>query len=183
VPIPRYTGDVAANYLLAAGAALLAALQAAPELPPLNERVLAYCRENVDKEVGNGECAGLAAQALKAAGARTRGGPDSPRERDYVWGREVWRVESQPGGLRETGRVADVRPGDILQFRDVKFGEKGGFAHHTAIVAEVLDPDQLKFQVYQQNAGGKRFVFKATLHKFKDLQEGYILAYRPLPEK
>jgi hypothetical protein len=171
-----------AKYFILPGA-VLAALQAAPELPPLNEKVLAYCRENVDKEVGNGECAGLAAQALKAAGARVHAGPDAPRERDYVWGREVWRIESRTGAPTETGSVADIRPGDILQFRDVKFGEKGGFAHHTAIVAEVVDGNLLKFQVYQQNAGGKRFVIKSTLHKFRDLQEGYILAYRPLPEK
>jgi len=163
--------------------AILAAFQAGPEILPLNEKVLAYCREHLDKEVGNGECAGPAAQALKAAGARVHAGPDAPRERDYVWGREVGRIDTRSGAPTETGSVADIRPGDILQFRDVKFGKTGGFAHHTAVVAEVVDAAQLKFQVYQQNAGGKRFVIKSTLHKFRDLQDGYILAYSPLPEK
>jgi hypothetical protein len=164
------------------GLLLLGSVQATDDLP-LNEKVIAYCRENVDKEVGNGECAGLAAQALKAAGARMRAGPDAPRERDYVWGKQVYKIEMVAGGIQETGSLKDVRPGDILQFRDVKFGEKGGFEHHTAVVAEVGDASLGKVQVYQQNAGGKRFVFKTQLHKFKDLQEGYIIAYRPLPEK
>lgn len=155
----------------------------AGEVLPLNEKVIQYCKDNMDKEVGGGECAELAGHALKAAGARTHTGPDSPRERDYVWGKLVYKIEAAADGLKESGTLADVRPGDIMQFRDVKFGDKGGFGHHTAIVSEVLNKDLGKIEVYQQNAGGNRFVTKRVIHKLQDMKEGYILIYRPVPER
>ena len=166
-------------WILVVFLALISGVSAAESL---NDKVIAFCVANVEKEVGNGECAGLAFQALKAAGAKTRNGPDAPQERDYVWGKQVYKMEATADGIKETGKIADVQPGDIIQFRDVNFGGSGGFAHHTAIVAEVASAEQAKFEVYQQNAGGKRFCFKTTLHKFKDMKEGYIIFYRPIPE-
>jgi len=148
----------------------------------LNDKVIEYCKSNLEKMVGNGECAGLGVQALKAAGAKTRAGPDAPHERDYVWGKQVYMLEATANGLKETGKLSDTHPGDIIQFRDVGFGDKVNFAHHTAILAEVAAEAKGKVVVYQQNAGGRRFVFKAALHKFEDLKEGYIIIYRPVPE-
>src|SRR5438132_5925422 len=125
--------------------------------PRLGDKVVSFCKEHLNKTVGNGECAGLATQALKAVGARTRGGPDSPSKGDYVWGRQVYLLEATPDGLKEQGKLSDIRPGDIMQYRNVKLGEKGGFGHHTAVVAEV-DEQGKRIKLYQQNAGGRRFV-------------------------
>lgn len=142
--------------------------------------MVAFCQENLDKTVGNGECAGLATQALKAAGAKTRNGPDFPDKGDYVWGKQVYLLEATPSGHKEEGKLGDVRPGDIMQYRDVKFGEKGQFVHHTAVVAEV-DEKEKTIRVYQQNAGGKRFVTEGKPH-LKALNGGWIRIYRPVLE-
>ena len=158
----------------------LTAHAAAADTPTLGDKVVAYCKAHLDEKVGNGECAGLAAQALSAAGARRRAGPDFPHEGDYVWGKQVYLIESSPAGPKETGKLSNVRPGDIMQYRDVRFGEKGGFKHHTAVVAEVF-PEKGTIKVYQQNVGGKRFVTEGE-PRLNHLAEGWIRIYRPIPE-
>ena len=67
-----------------------------------------------------------------------------------------------------------------MQYRDVRFGEKGHFSHHTAVVAEV-DAKKKVIKVYQQNAGDNRFVTEGKPH-LKTLVAGWIRIYRPLPE-
>ena len=66
---------------------LLLALSAtrAGDSVSLGEKVTAYCKDHLNKTVGSGECAALAFQALKAAGARTRGGPTT-RQRETTFG-------------------------------------------------------------------------------------------------
>jgi hypothetical protein len=145
----------------------------------LGDRVTGFCKEHMNKTVGSGECAALAFQALKAAGAKTRGGPDHPAKGDYVWGRQIYMVEATADGPRETGRFQEVRPGDIMRFRDVKFGATGGFHHHTAVVAEV-DEAAGKIKTFQQNIGGKRFVMEGHPN-LKLLAQGWIRFYRPIP--
>ena len=146
----------------------------------LGDKVIDFCKAHLEKKVGNGECAGLATQALIAAGAKRRGGPDSPGEGDYVWGKQVYMIEATPTGPKETGKLSNVRPGDIMQYRDVRFGEKGGFKHHTAIVAEVL-LDKGRVKVYQQNVAGKRFVTEGEPY-LNRLAAGWIHIYRPIAE-
>ncbi len=153
----------------------------AADSPTLGDKVVAFCKEHMEKTVGNGECAALAAQALKAAEAKTRAGPDRPNKGDYVWGKQVYMVEATPDGPKETGKFNDIRSGDIMQFRDVKFGASGGFHHHTAVVAEV-DYNAGKIKTYQQNIGGKRFVMEGHPN-LKHLAEGWIRFYRPVLEK
>ncbi len=159
---------------------VLAAGAPAGDAPSLGDKVVAFCKAHLDKKVGNGQCAGLAAQALKAAGARERGGPDAPNPGDYVWGKQVYLIEGAPSGPKETGKLSAVRPGDIMQYRDVKFGDKGHFAHHTAVVAEV-DAEAGKIKIYQQNAGGKQFVTEGH-PRLDHVSAGWIRFYRPLPE-
>jgi hypothetical protein len=153
----------------------------AADAPRVGDKVVAFCKDHLDKTVGNDECAGLATQALKAVGAKTRAGPDSPNQGDYVWGKQVYLVEATLKGPKEHGKLSDVRPGDIMQYRDVKLGEKGGFGHHTAIVAEIHEQAK-RIKVYQQNAGGRRFVTEGNL-RLNRMIAGWIRIYRPVPER
>ena len=154
---------------------------------PLNEAVVAFCKANLGKQVGEGECAHLASAALKEAGAKPhREFPDSPDTGDYVWGTLVFGMEFKDGKGATEGSVAKVRPGDIIQYRDAKFsGRKptGGTytstaAHHTAVVGAV-SPDGKVLSLLQQNSGGKRLVTEAT-QTLTDMQAGWLKVYRPV---
>jgi len=143
----------------------------------LESKVVAYCKSHMGQRVGNGECAGLAFQALKAAGAKTRGGPDSPGKGDYVWGRQILLIESTPAGPKMTGDLSDVRPGDIVQYHDTKF-VTAHFAHHTAVVREI---DAKSLKVYQQHVNGTEIVGEGAVHLDK-LAQGWLRFYRPIPQ-
>jgi len=122
---------------------------AEPDLPPLNAKVVKYCRENIGKKVANGQCASLAVEALKYAGAKLF--PQRDSQGDYVWGREI-----------ESFR--DALPGDILQFRDTVFKGKRSlpgnrtltwnesYAHHTAVIVDVKERGKI-VTVLHQNTG------------------------------
>ena len=149
----------------------------------LGDKVTAFCKSNLGKQVGGGECAHLASEALKASGGEPRG-KDDPNDGDYVWGKLLVTLDATGKGLKVTGKVGDLKPGDILQFRDVKFQGRQGrgtysmtFPHHTAVVAAVQPGGVVK--VYQQNFNGKREVGEATLAT-NDIKEGWIRAYRPV---
>jgi hypothetical protein len=160
----------------------------AEEKLPLNEAVVAFCKANLGKQVGEGECAHLAGAALKEAGAKPhRAFPDSPNKGDYVWGTLVFGMEFKDGKGSTEGSPTKVRPGDIVQYRDAKFsGRKptGGTytssaAHHTAVLAAV-SPDGKVLSLLQQNSGGKRYVTEAT-QVLTDMQAGWLKVYRPVP--
>lgn len=163
---------------------------AADPKPTLGDQVAAYCRANAGKTVGGGECAHLASQAIEAVGGAKRA-KDKPGDGDYVWGRLVYTVEAgaKGAGIAETGKRAELQPGDVLQFRDTKFqGRKGRgtytqtAAHHTAVVTGVEGKGAAAVvKVLHQNWGGKRFVIEETF-QFGDLTEGWVRAYRPQPK-
>lgn len=71
-------------------------------------RIVAFPRHRRGQRVGNGECFALADQALANAGAKSAAdfGAITP-EADYVWGTSI--------------SLADVRPGDIIQFRNYRY--------------------------------------------------------------
>jgi hypothetical protein len=144
----------------------------------LGERVVAYCQSHVGQKVGNGQCAGLAAQALKAAGAEARGGADSPEKGDYVWGRQILLVEAGADGAKFTGNRDDIRPGDIIQYHGTVFG-KGHYRHHTSVVREV-DGDAVK--IYQQHVNQTEIVEEGAV-RLDTLKEGWVRIYRPLPKR
>jgi hypothetical protein len=155
---------------------------------PLGDQVVAFAREKLGQSVGNGECFDLADQALRSAGAKSAAdfGTVTPNA-DYVWGTAV--------------SLADVQPGDIIQFRnyrydrtiatdtrtDTDFQER---PHHTAIVERVdgqgaitvLEqnvPDgsagqrsQLFFSNVSTNSSGKRTIIAVR---------GRFRFYRPQP--
>src|SRR5262249_26768610 len=132
--------------VLAVGWLLTPALAADEEI---NSKIVQYCKDQVGKQVGKGECADVAVEALKLAGAKPQTAfADSPNEGDYVWGELVYLYGKKPGAKDEReGQLKDVQPGDIIQLRDAMFAGKapnGGTysqqsPHHTSVVAEVKD--------------------------------------------
>jgi hypothetical protein len=134
--------------------------------------------------VGNGECAALAEQALREAGAKPRHELTAPQPNraaaDYVWGELL-----QP--------TDPVFPGDILQFRDVKLNFRlpngssvtQSLARHTAIVYRVHAPGA--FTILEQNVRGpgntgQRRVVQPGMIDVRAMTQGTIWAFRPVPK-
>ena len=150
-----------------------------------NEQIVKFCKENMGKQVGNGQCSALAKYALEAAGARPRQkNSDSP---SGGWGRLVLFLEVTERVPKETGSRRDIKPGDIIQFRDAKMkGKKAsgrgyytkGFKQHTAVVSEVGNRGRI-VKIYHQNSSGRKFVMEGSL-MLDDLQTGWMRFYRPL---
>jgi len=163
--------------LTLAAIATCSAVGSAELSDPLNKRVIDYCNANIGKTVGNGECAALAVQALRAAGASPKAAKGYPAWNDYVWGKQDCFIEGTDNGTKVSqGSLDDVEPGDIAQFSQVKF-IKMHAAHHTAIV-DFITPKRLG--LIQQNAGGQHGpVFKASVRVDK-LMHGWIRFYRPV---
>jgi hypothetical protein len=150
--------------------------------------VVTFARGKLGERVGRGECFDLADRALRNAGAKSAADFGSVADdADYVWGRPV--------------SLSDVRPGDIIQFRDYRYDrtvetstrEDTDFQerpHHTAIVERVdgggaltvLEqnaPDgspgrrtQLFFSDANSTSGGKKTTIKV---------QGTLKFYRPQP--
>jgi hypothetical protein len=158
-----------------------------PEIPSLNRGVLEYAREQIGQEVGDGECTGLVVAALSHAGARARPRPGSGAP---AWGRRVATLTPQAHPTEE------IRPGDILQFRDVKLvtvtrrrgairTETQAYAQHAAIVAEVSGGT---LKVLHQNvvsAGSKDKDKKPVRYgvlRLDDMKQGTLWVDRPVAE-
>ncbi len=180
--------SVALALVLAFGPAPFPSLGAHADDPPdaPKEAILAFARGQVGERVGDGECTTLVVEAFRAAGARRLPpfGPDA----DYVWGDLV---EDR----------AEVRPGDVLQFRDARFKGRRrvvrngravverwsrSFPHHSAIVDEVLDRGRV-LVILHQNIGppgsteDERKVVRRDTLRLTELQKGgWVKAYRPL---
>ena len=162
-----------------------ALLQANSAEASLNSKISNYCKHNLNKKVGRGECTDLATAAFRYAGAR-RFGPSGP-DADYVWGREIFSIRIS-GGLQIEGNVSwtRVKPGDVIQFRNAYFqGRKSNGStywksarHHTAVVLAVQNGGR-DIYVYHQNSGQKRYV-TAALYRLNDLQRGWLKIYRPI---
>jgi hypothetical protein len=155
---------------------------------PIGEQVVNYARGKLGERVGRGECFDLADRALRNAGAKSAADFGSVADdADYVWGTAV--------------SLSDVRPGDIIQFRDYRYDrtvetstrEDTDFQtrpHHTAIVERVDgggaltvleqnapegDPGkrtQLFFSDVSTSSGGKKTTVKV---------QGTFRFYRPQP--
>ena len=169
---------------LAAGEPKPKSKNAEPDLPPLNTKVVKFCREQLGKKVTNGQCASLAVEALREAGAKRF--PLENSGGDYVWGREI---ES----------FKEALPGDILQFRDAAFKGRRvlsgnriltwheAYSHHTAVVTAVKEQGKV-ITVLHQNTGPDGSsddemmkVKEGKLHLDAFQPGGKIWIYRPVP--
>jgi len=133
-------------------------------VPPFNQRILDYVKNNLNKKVARGECWDLAAGALNTHKAKWDG--------RYKYGTPV------------TYQKECVYPGDILQFERVVIetrSNKGYFRqempHHTAVVYEVHDSGD--FTIAHQNYNNVRKVVLTPL-KLTNIKSGKVMIYRPL---
>lgn len=136
-------------------AADAAAAQRAVEIPV---KMAAYCKQQLGKQVGNGECWTLADEAFKACGLKRPG--DDMR----VWGRLL--------DLKKEKMLA----GDIVEYRSAKFsnGDSTG-PEHTSVVVK---GGKRKATVAEQNWGGNKTV-RETQFDSSLLTSGQIMVYRP----
>jgi hypothetical protein len=148
-------------------------------LPELNRKVLQFARDHQGKQVGNGECWTLAAEALTSAGAQR---PGYKGVGVFDFGRKLSPGESP-------------LPGDILMFWHTKFEHKSTEHignktktktswvtvgnHHTAIVAKVQGKT---ITYFNQNHNGIKTVGATTIN-LDDRKEGTIEYFRPSPAK
>lgn len=134
------------------------------QVPELNSKVLSFAMQNQGKQVGDGECWTLAAEALAHAGAK--------RARGYTFGRELVKREQS-------------LPGDIIQFNACHFEETTltgwsafdmGWPNHTAIIQALPTG---KTVILHQNFGNDRRVQSLTLD-FRNMKSGSFKIYRPV---
>jgi len=139
-PISIDDGTLARTESPAPGPIGLDSKSGSPKQPSMAEQIVSFPRHRMGQRVGDGECFTLANTALQNAGAHGAAhyGTVTPNA-DYVWGTSV--------GL------SDVRPGDVIQFRDYRYDREvetkkaNGSAtivsdfqerpHHTAVVERV----------------------------------------------
>lgn len=152
-----------------------------------NPSILSFCRDNLGRKIGTGQCAALAVEALKNSGAASRG-TDWPAAGDYVWGDPVALVKASFGGPKGTKDLARVEAGDIVQFHNTRFsgynhGDNGVYRmeakHHTAVV-ESVDPSHNTITVLYQNWNGRMVVRRQTL-KLGGMTRGWLRFYHPVP--
>jgi hypothetical protein len=154
----------------------------AKPLPALNQKILDFARENVGKQVGDGECSTLAYEALKSAGARRY-----PWERsgDFLWGRSV-------------ATFREAMPGDVVQFRNAVFDGKRWvtktrwvswhyeYPHHTAVVAEIRDAGREVVLLHQNVHGAGddstpvKLVQEGSIRPESLQPGGKLCIYRPV---
>lgn len=122
-------------------------------------KIVAFCKENVGKQVGNGECWTLANEAFNASGAiRPAGG-------SRVWGR-LLDIREEP-----------LEPGDIVEFREAKipgYGTTG--PNHTAVIVKGGRRGQCT--IAEQNWSGVKKVHEVSVN-LRDLVSGEVMVYRP----
>jgi len=134
--------------------------------PPLNQAIVTFVEEHLDKKVGSGECWDLAAEALDKAGATWNG--------EYDFGKPI-------DPLREC-----VYPGDIIHFKNVTLrtfvnGQTSTtrMNDHTAVITFVMDRGV--FQLGHQNTS---FSGRKVGHSDIDLRNlagGEYTVFRPEP--
>jgi hypothetical protein len=147
----------------------------------LAKKIVSFCKDNLGKMVGDGECGTLAVHAAKQAGAKPfHEYKENPGPQDFVWGELVFVLEVKDGKRTRSPTDGKAKPGDVIQYRDTMFRNSRGiyvFPHHTAIVADVKSNGDLV--VYEQNMQGKKEVTQGTLRP-SELSAGWIRVYRPV---
>lgn len=138
----------------------------AQNLPPLNQKIWNFAHQNLNKQVGRGECWDLAATPLNEFNAKW--------DRKFEFGKRI------------NPEKEKVLPGDIIQFENVvlTYEVEGGkvketMSQHTAIVYKVIDNQT--FEIAHQNTSEWGKVVKTSRLSLKDLKQGKLFFYRPQP--
>lgn len=164
---------------------LASVLQDTPQVtapPSLGDKIVSISAEAIGKKFGTGECAEFVDHVLRSAKAKPFGSwKDDPKPGDYVWGNRIATVDSP-----QTPTLAEIRPGDILQFRDAKFELKTTYrretitaSHHTAIV-ESYDPKTGMATLLHSNSEGRIHVSRSR-YPLSKITQGQFWAYRAVP--
>jgi hypothetical protein len=172
----------------------------APPPPALGQRVLQFAKDNLDQQVGDGQCFALADQALHSVGAASAAdfGPVHAHT-DYKWSSQ--RVNT-----------SDAQPGDIIQFRNFSFKKRndnadGSFSetegsrgnpNHTAVVVSNDGAGNLIILEQNVNVGGSAgqadktvrqneiptasMSFKSGTSTITVKVTGTMVVYRPMPK-
>lgn len=152
------------------GAALGLAQDTAPsQVPATNIKVVKFAESHKGKQVGNGECWTLAAEALAAAGA-PRPGADGVDVFDF--------------GRKLTAKETPL-PGDIGQMTKAVFTRKDPAGREKPVVTTVpqhtvvvLTVEGRKVAVLHQNFNGNRTVHRGEFD-LAELTEGKVEFFRP----
>ena len=132
-----------------------AAKKRAAEIPV---KIVAFCKQNLGKQVGNGECWTLANEAFKANGLK-RPGKDL-----RIWGRQI------------DHKTEKLQPGDIAEYRSAKFSNGSWTGpEHTAVVVEVKRKTVV---IAQCNWAGNKNVTEMEFDP-ASLVSGELMFYRP----
>ena len=132
--------------------------------PSIADQIVGYARRQRGSHVGDGQCFALVDRALRGAHAKSAAdyGTITP-DADYEWGTSV--------------SLTDLRPGDVIQFRDYTFKRvvvtdtgsstvteelEGGRPHHSAVVESVDGNGAVT--VLEQNAPEGSAVTRTTLY-------------------
>ena len=176
---------VAPQYQSAAQKAELAASSfAAVTSSSVGQKMVDYLNSQIGRRVGGGECAHIASEALRVSGGRFVNLPKhNPGAGDYVWGSLANVVSIKNGKVNDSNPSVKVKPGDIIQYRDVTFSTGSRATHHTSVVATV-DKNGKPTSVFEQNIssssvrGSERFVQKRSIDLSK-LTGGSLRIYQP----
>lgn len=142
--------------------------------PSLGDRMGDFLNSKLGKRVGGGECAHIATEALRVAGADfTR--TEASGTQDYVW--TTNRIARLTQGSQLAGKVFKV--GDILQYNNatLRSGGTSKLLHHTQVVAAVDSRGRIT-KVYEQNVNGNRTVQKHDMLDLSKLNGGSVSIYR-----
>jgi hypothetical protein len=158
-----------------------------PGNPPpasLGDQIAAEANSLVGQpKVGpNGVCTDLVQKVLGDNGADPNfgiSGYNNEGEPDYTWGTLVY---SQVGPMPVYGSLADVAPGDVIQFADVTVPGSNGWTwtaqQHTAIV--VANYGNGALQLVEQNVGTDPTV-QSDLWDVGQMSQGTVWVYQPQP--
>lgn len=135
------------------------------DVPALNLKIIQLTKAKVKKKVGRGECWDLAQYVLD----------ETEAEWDHF---EMY------------GRLVDpkkecIYPGDIIQFekvklkwQDGKYTYKESMMHHTAIVLDVVNKNEVRIAHQNTADFGKKVGISTLL--FDRIVSGELLIYRPV---
>jgi hypothetical protein len=134
-------------------------------------------------------CANFVWAALQTVGAKTTAdfgvvdppgsqSSNQPSATNYVWGDLVLTYHPK---IDKVSSLSAVKPGDVLQFRDVGTSFGIPITQHTAIV--VANPGNGRLRVVQQNFNGQTWVTSdptMDVHNFNTYSGGTVWVYRPV---
>lgn len=161
-------------------------------VPPLNQKIINYCAQNLGLPVSNTSDNSLVMNALKTCHAETYFN-DAPAKGDKVWGVYVEKIVNQSGrmsirlqsgAMRGSHQLGDfLLPGDILDFDNVGFidgqGNSVNYPQHYLAIVDKVSTNSNYCRVYEQAVDGSNQEVISTLY-LPDITKGVIRAYRPV---